>query len=286
MSSVIADPRPTEEEVEAIDPTAFPYKFEIVPIKSMIVDAYQRPLTNFVDKIEREFDPALIGTLCLSKRSKTKYAVIDGQTRMTGMERRGLTEAPAIVYEGLSRAEEAALFSKFQTERRGMTSASRFKAQVIAGIEPQVTINAIIEEHGFFVEHNSSDPRSLKAVAALEFLYQGTYGRKGNDRTDPELLGDVLEVIKQAWPGLPDTAKGAVMLRGLGWFLAREPGGNFKSDRTSEIQMERLIAKLKNVTPSDLASRAESLREGKGMSGNAPAYLAEAIQAVYSKKGR
>jgi hypothetical protein len=126
----------------------------------------------------------------------------------------------------------------------------------------------------------------LKAVAALEFLYQGTYGRKGKDtRIDAELLADTLKVIKLAWPGIPDTAKGAAMLRGLGWFLAREPVGDFKKERSSDVQMDRLVQKLSGVQPSELASRAESLRKGKGMSGNSPAYLAEAINAEYSKRG-
>lgn len=262
----------------------WPYRFDVVPLKNLIVDAYQRELTSFVDKIEREFDPALLGTLCLSERSKTKLAVIDGQTRAEGMRRNGLTHAPALVYEGLSRAQEAALFAKFQTERRGMTSASRFKAQVIAGIEPQVSINRIIEERGFFVEHNATDSGALRAPSALEYVYRGTYGRKGHERTDPELLGDVLDVIKEAWPKLPDTAKGSTMIRGLGWFLAREPSAKFDKERKSEVAMERLVSRLGRVTPSDLAKRAEALREGKGMSGNSPAYMAEAIQAQYNKR--
>jgi hypothetical protein len=275
-------------EAEVLDPTAldtsgWPYRFEIVPIKQMIVDDYQRPLTTFVTRIKSHFEPALVGTLCLSERSKTRFAVIDGQTRMEGA-RTHVAALPALVYSNLSKAQEAALFAKFQTERRGMTSASRFKAQVIAGIEPQVTINTIVEREGFFIEHNSSDAHSLKAVAALEFLYQGTYGRKGKDREDPELLADVLKVVKASWPGVPDTAKGATMLRGLGWFLAREPSGKFDKERTSEVRMDRLIERLKKHSPSDLAKRAELLREAKGMSGNSPAYLAEAIQVVYSKR--
>lgn len=262
-----------------------PYKFAIVPLKHLVVDAYQRPLTSFVEKIEREFDPALVGTLCLSQRSASKYAVIDGQTRAEGMKRVGLTEAPAIVYEGLTRQQEAALFAKFQTERRGMTSASRFKAQVIAGDATATAINAIVEEAGYKVEHNSSEPGALRAVAALEFVYWGTFGRKGKKQDpDPELLKDTLDVMRGAWPKLPDTAKSSVMIRGLGFFMAREPANGFKQPRKTEVQFERLVARLSKVTPSDLAKRAEALREGRGMEGNSPAYLAEAIEAQYRKR--
>jgi hypothetical protein len=260
-----------------------PYDFAIVPLKYLMVDVYQRPLTSFVEKIEHDYNPALIGTLCVSERSKTKYALIDGQTRAEGMKRVGEDRAPCIVYQGLTLEQEAELFAKFQTERRGMTSASRFRAEVIAGHETAVAIDKIVTEHGFLVDHNSTEPGALRAVAALEYLYRGTLDRrtKGGKHTDPELLADTLDILRQAWPKLPDTAKSAVMIRGLGWYLARNPDGK---PRTSEIDTERLVARLSKVTPSDLAKRAEALREGRGMSGNSPAYMAEAIEAQYRKR--
>jgi hypothetical protein len=260
-----------------------PYRFQIVELKHMIVDAYQRPLTSFVEKIENDYNPALIGTLCVSERSKTRFALIDGQTRAEGMKRVGETDAPCIVYEGLTLQQEAELFAKFQTERRGMTSASRFKAQVIAGDVTAVAISELIEKQGFMVDHNSTEPGALRAVAALEYVYRGTFDRrfKGGDHTDPELLSDTLMIVKEAWPKLPDTAKSAAMIRGLGWYLARDPDG---SPRTTDIDMDRLISRLTKVTPSDLAKRAEALREGRGMSGNSPAYMAEAIEAQYRKR--
>jgi hypothetical protein len=259
-----------------------PYRFAVVPLRYMIVDEYQRPLTSFVQKIVRQFDPALVGCLCLSQRSRTSYALIDGQTRAEGMRRLGLDEAPCLVYEGLTREQEAALFSRLQTERRGMTSASRFRAQVIANDPVASAINEIVEQHGYVIDHNSSEPGALRAVAALEFVYQGTYGRQGKrDHFDPELLADTLDIIRRAWPKMPDTAKGAAMIRGLGWFLARNPDGK---PRSTDIDVDRLIERLAKVTPSDLAKRAESLREGRGMSGNSPAYMAEAIEAQYKKR--
>jgi hypothetical protein len=255
---------------------ALPYRFEVVPLKYLVVDKYQRPLSTFVDRIIRKFDPALVGTLCASERSKTKFALIDGQTRAKAMERLGMRDAPCIVYEGLTLEQEAELFSKFQTERRGMTSASRFKAQVIAGNEIATAINDIVEGLGFTIDHNSSEPGALRAVAALEYAYRGASGQRNSAAKRPELLATVLEVIRGAWPKVPDTAKSALMIRGLAFFL----------NTVEDVQQERLTTKLSKITPSDLAKRAEMLREGHGgMSGKSPAYLAEAIEAQY-RKGR
>lgn len=263
----------TAEQATPVQHEGFPYRFEIVPIEHMIVDAYQRPLTTFVNRIEAKFDPALVGTLCLSERSKTKFAVIDGQTRMEGMRRLGLTEAPCIVYFSLTREQEADLFAKLQTERRGMTSAARFKAEVIAGKAHAVEINNIVEGLDLTIDHNVGGP-ALRAVGALEFAYFGASGARRKKKAHPELLAATLEVIKDAWPKLPDTAKSAVMIRGMAHYLKANPN----------VDTTRLARQLSKVQPSELAKRAESLREGRGMSGNSPAYMAEAIEAQYRKR--
>lgn len=251
----------------------WPYQFEIVPIKYLTVDAYQRPLTSFVDKIVKNFNPALVGCLCVSKRSNTKFAVIDGQTRAKGMERLGMKEAPCVVFTGLSREQEAALFALFQTERRGMTSAARFNAEVIAKVPTALAINEVVEGIGFRIDH-ADGPNTIKAVAAVEYVYHGAKGGK-KSQGDPELLAKTLEIIKAAWPKLPDTAVSATMIRGLGYFLAKKENQN--------VDLDKLALRLGKVSPSELAKRAEQLREGRGMSGNSPIYLAEAIEAQYRK---
>lgn len=268
MSTAVA---PVPDAPEAI--ADWPFRFEIVPLKYLVVDAYQRPLTSFVEKIEKKFNPALVGCLCVSKRSATKYAVIDGQTRSEGMKRRGMESAPCVVFAGLAREQEAALFALFQTERRGMTSAARFNAQVIAKDEDAVAIAEIVEGLGFLIDQGSA-PESIKAVGAVEFLYRGASGGKGvGKKKDPELVAKTLETIKLAWPKLQDTAKSAVMIRGLGYFLSENPN----------TDLERLVTRLGKVQPSELARRAEAVREGKGMTGSSPTYMADAIEAVYKR---
>ena len=253
----------------------WPYEFEIVKIKHLTVDSYQRPLTSFVDKIERNFNPALVGCLCVSKRSDTKYAVIDGQTRAEGMRRLGKAEAPCVVFHGLAREQEAALFALFQTERRGMTSASRFNAQVVAKDPTAVAIAEVVEGIGFKIDSNvAAERNTIRAVAAIEYVFRGAASGKGR-KASPELLAKTLETIQTAWPKLPDTALSATMIRGLGYFLARK--GN------EQIDLDKLALRLGRVSPSELAKRAEAVREGKGMTGSSPIYMAEAIEAQFRK---
>jgi hypothetical protein len=252
----------------------FPYRYEVLLLKHLFVDeTYQRPLTNFVKRIESNFEPALVGTLVVSERSRNKYAVVDGQTRMTAMQNQGLTHGPCLVYSGLSPAEEADLFSRLQTERKGMVAATRFRAEVIARKPFAVDLDRIVKEEGFTIGLSVQDGFSIQAIGALETIYRGMKSRRAKHSLDEELLRNVLRVTKGAWPRMPEGAKSGAFLRGLGYFL------NTKDN----VDLERLTQRLGKVQPSELARRAEQLREGRGMSGNSPAYMAEAIEAQYRK---
>jgi hypothetical protein len=263
-----------------------PYHFAVIALKQMVVDAYQRPLTNFVEEIEQNFDPALVGTLCVSQRSKARFAVIDGQTRAEAMRRLDLKDAPCIVYTNLTVADEARLFARFQTQRRGMSSSTRFVAEVIAGDAVALEIDEITRGAGFRIGvarmEGDENLNEIKAVAALEFIYRGTQRRgSAGGRGNPALLADALTVLRGAWPTLPATAKSATILRGLGWYLARDMSGDI---RESEVDLDRLVERLGRITPSTLAKRADALREGRGMTGKSPSYMAEAIEAQMRRK--
>lgn len=254
-----------------------PYRFEILPLKQLIVDTYQRKLTSFVEKIADPdtYDPALIGTLITSERSKTKFAIIDGQTRAEGMKRAKRTEAPCLVFEHLTVAQEADLFARFQLERRGMHSTDRFNAQLVAGHGDAVEIQEIVKGAGFTVG-NEGIHGEIGAIAAVEYAYYGASAAKKARLPDPVLLADTLTVIKEAWPDAPDGARSALIIKGVSRFLKDNP----------DVNMERLVQRLSRVQPSVLAKRAQALKEGKGMITNSPRFTAEAIEAQAAKQIR
>lgn len=256
---------------------AWPYRFEVIPLKHMFTDEYQRKLSSFVDKIAADWDPALVGTLVLSQRSKTRYALIDGQTRAEGARRNNIKELPAVVYTDLTVQQEAELFAKFQTQRRAMHSADRFKAEVISGHETAVKIDEITRKHGYVVHSNTATVNGLtpiNAPAALEYVYRGAKDKRAATRPSPELLERTLETITKAWPKKPESARSAIIIRGLGLFLAKE----------GRVDEERLATRLGKVQPTEIAKRAQALREGRGISGTNPRETAEAIAAQYNKR--
>lgn len=262
------------------DHRAWPYRFEMVPLGWLFVDGdYQRPLTTFVDKVEREYDPALVGTLIVSERARGPRgvkrpadpgqwgAVIDGQTRLEAMNRRGESAAPCLIYMGLSPQQEARLFAKFQTQRRGMATYLRFRAALVAKEPEAIAIAAIVQRAGFELDV-AETPDTVKSIAALEWTY----------RRDPQLLMDVMRIIAAAWPD-PATENRTMsdMVRGLAVFLTRE----------QKVEIDRLTARLAATEPRTIRHRANALMEGSGGgSGSRPGYMADAILGIYMRGGR
>lgn len=249
-----------------------PFEFEVLPFKHMIVDEYQRPLSTFVEKVIREFEPALVGTLTVSKRSATRYALIDGQTRVEGMKELGHTEWACLVYTDLTREQEAAMFAKLVTERRGIQAGDRFKAQVIAGEPVAVEIDEIVRSEGFEIGQIHAAPNAIAAAASLEFAYWGASGATVRRTATPELLRRTLQAIKACWPRLPDTARGQMIIKGMALFL-----------REVDADMDKLAANVGKLQPSELGKRATALKEGKGVTSNSPAFMAEVIENQYRR---
>lgn len=254
----------TTEAPPAEQALKFPYRFEVLSLSRLIVDdAYQRPLTSFVDKIINKFDPALVGCLVVSGRQHGKYAVVDGQTRMEAMKELGMTECPCIVYTGLSQGEEASLFARLQKERRGIHSFHRFRAALVAGEREPLEIERITEDCGFTL---GTDKDELSSVAALEYAY----------RRSPEILERTLLVFQEAW-GDEKIIPTGDLIRGCAAFLA--------DDKKNKIDDERLADRLANVTPESIRRRASALKEGTGYGGGgAVRHTRDAIANVYRTK--
>lgn len=252
---------PQEEETPVVED--WPYEFRLAPLADTIVDgAYQRPLSSLVHKVAREFDPALVGALVLSERTNGKLAVVDGQTRVEGGKRRGLTEMPAVVFMGLTRAQEASLFHRLQRERRNIASYDGFRAALVAGDKQAKAILKIAEAQGYTVGRAAKD-KHLTAVAALAYAY----------RRSPENLERTLIILRAAWADR-HVPRGDV-IRGLSYWLERR--GEKDTDDA------RLARHLAVVGPEGLARKAAAFREGVGAGGSSNKWFAMALDAVYAR---
>lgn len=246
----------------------WPYRWDLVPVGAMYVDKrYQRPLKPITSGL----DPRIINSLSLSERPKGEkaFSVIDGQRRRDLLEREvsPTVAVPATVFFGLTQAEEAELFSLFQRERKGITPYERWIADLVAGNPTVKAINKMVAEEGFEIAQQDTTMRHLKAVRAVERIYE----------QEPELLRRTLQLIRETWNGVPFASRDQ-MLKSVAQFIIDTP----------DLDETRFVEKLRTETPSSLDRKSMGLMESKGLQGKSAKYIAEVIQNVYrsSKRAR
>jgi hypothetical protein len=250
----------------------FPYEFGVLALDQMFVDGdYQRPLTTFAKRIESRFDPVLFGTLTLSdrgtKHKPRRYALIDGQTRWQAATRLGIQHAPAVIFKGLSVADEATIFWRLQKERRSVTSWHRFRAQLAGGNEESLAIKEMAQACGYQI---GDGPGKLNAVAALEACF----------RTDEFQLERALIDLRDAWP--ERTPEGSV-IKGLHFFFRHFP---LEQRVKKDVDDERLVSRLRVAGPDGLARKANAARESALKGGSHERWVATAIQNYYLSGGK
>lgn len=281
-------PTAVAEVLEAPVIEGIPYRFEVVTIDRLFVDhAYQRPLTSFVEKIANRFNPALLGTLVGSerpRRAKANIALIDGQTRWEGAKRAGVPQLPLVVFPNLTREQEAEIFALIQTERRGLTSYDRFRAQVMAGKGMAPAIQGVVDKMGFKTGNQNDqaqDPTVIAAVGSLEAAFAWGAGvskesaRDGRGDYDAgrSIVMRTLRIIKEGFPEREEGYQGSEIIKGVAWYITR-----------FEVDDDRLITRLKMVTPGIMIHRANSLKAGNASGGSTGKYMSEALQMQYAKR--
>lgn len=270
---VAADSPQPAEQVEALV-IDFPYEpVARMPVDVMFIDKrYQRPLTSFAEVITRKFNPVLFGTVSLSDRGERvsplqRYAVMDGQTRWTAVRRLGVSAAPALVFSGLSLADEADIFEQIQSQRRGVTSWYKFRAKLVAKNPAALAIKDIAEAAGYTLGDTAGD---MQAVGALQFCY----------KTNDQLLERTLFILRASF----DTdIPGSAHIKGLHtWF--RNHKEQFRR-KTTEVDDERLVRRLQVTGLNGLEAKAKAAAQMGGKGGGNDIYMARAIDAAY-KAGR
>lgn len=263
MTTALADPTTKGDE----ELGKFPYEFEIVPLSTMWIPKYQRPPTKLAAEIVEDYNPAEIGTLTLSARGRAgkTHAVIDGKSRREAMMTVGETEAPSLVYLGMTHEQEADLFSKLQRKRRGITPFQRFNADLEAKNEEALGVQRLVHGQGFVITDQLGNWNDVRAVRVLEQVYH----------ENPATLTEILVLIKSAWNRMPH-ATSEQILRGL-WRFLREYG---------DVDHDRFVARFQNKTPAEISKQAVALQEGRGMVGTRIPYIAEAIEQTYNSRRR
>jgi hypothetical protein len=245
----------------------WPYRFEILDVNELVVDeSYQRPLTSFAKRIERAFDPALVGTSVVSRRDDGTQAVVDGQTRaaairaLAGLRARRSSTVPCLVYvrHELKPMRPACSCASRKSDA-GCTPTSDSAPRWWPETRRPSRSRRICDRLGYRIGTDKS--REISAVAGLG---EGLSPRTEDPRSER------CSLLRKPWG--EEYLPSGDMLRGVGYLLEHDTGINDK----------RLAARLAPLTPGYMQRRASELREGSGHGGGSDKYMAEALGAVYT----
>lgn len=218
-------------------------------------------------KMEEGFSFAKFGVPVVSFRG-TYYVWLDGQNRGELASRSGVTpedKITALVYSGLTRAEEAAIFLGLN-DGRAVKPIHKFFGRVAAK-EPQATdIVRILAEHGWRV-HAGGGEGNVQSVGALDFVYELGGG---------SLLSLTFSVATAAWGHDYDAGTSAVV-KGLAQVLHYD---------WEQVNLNAMINALSkhNGGPAGLYARGKALKELHG--GTITNAVSEAVVATYNKGRR
>lgn len=196
------------------------------------------------EELASDFDFELMGIPVVSRRDGT-YWVLDGQHRVAALKIVGLGNEllQCEVYEGLSEADEATLFLG-RNFRKNITPFDNFRIALVAGREPEVTVNRVVLDAGLRLSEGGGSRDTLQAVGALLTAHEAA---------GPENLGHALRLLRDAFDGEPK-AFAAPLIKAMTLVVLRYG---------TTLKDERVIAKLLTVRGGavGLQRRAEGIRQ-------------------------
>jgi hypothetical protein len=247
------------------------FSVETLPANVLDVDpGVQRKLNEGrVARIASDFHEAALGVFVVSAREsldpasntiKTRYVVLDGQTRLEAL--RKFTGAPdsklpvvCQVYHGLSRAQEAEIFLT-HNDRAAVRKIDLFRLALVARQDWAIELDQIVSRHGYTASDSVVPERRFTAISTAQRILRLPEGAEALDRA--------FEFLARSW-GYRVNAASAEAVDGLGLFFHRHPA--------SELDITGFARKLSATdTPQTFKANVTGYRVTMGVSRTEAAY--------------
>lgn len=209
---------------------------------------------NKVLTIFKEFVPAAVGVLTVSRRANRQIVILDGQHRHDVLLKKapegGPDKVTCRVFTGLNKNQEAALFLALNHSTKPSATA-KFRIQGTAGDPGTLAIYEILDQYGYTVGTNTTNG-TVAAVKTLERIYRLSQKRKW----EPNLLLLTLLVLNRAFGKDYDATRG-VMLEAVSALLDEYP---------TNLDIDRLVEKLRSYgTANMVVTEGYSLAHSLGL---------------------
>jgi hypothetical protein len=244
-----------------------PVYHEKIPVGRLEVDPsldaqriFQRPWAN---KLASIWNPAVLLAAIVSKREDGRYYLLDGQhSTKVAVDKHGPDfERHCMVYEGLTRAEEAALFLAANRDRKAVRPVDNFRVALTAGDELVTRINNEVESCGLTVTGSTSANQigAVQAVVAVGTKREG-------------LLPKVLNTLAAAWTK-DRTTWDNMAIRAVGMVI---------DTNWDTVQLDRLARTLQKAPVGHWKMHAVRMTTSGGGSNSRSLPLAENIVTAYN----
>lgn len=155
-----------------------PPRLEWIGIGNLMIDPdYQRPITrlgaNNIRRIVAGFDWALFAPVLVAPAGGGRFAVVDGQHRVTAAAACGIEKVPCTIID-IGKAQQAAAFAAVNGNITRLHSLGLFHAQVAAGDAAACAIAAAAAAAGVVV---APYPKQVEKLAPNETLAPRAIGR-------------------------------------------------------------------------------------------------------------
>lgn len=177
------------------------FTVETIPANLLEIDpgVQRKPNESRMIRIAAEFHESALGVFTVSARAanpiwtpdlpeqtKTRYVVLDGQTRLGAIHRfTGTpdTTLPVVcqVYHGLTRAEEAEIFL-LHNDRAAVRKVDLFRLALVAGQDWAVELDAVVKRHGYEATDSASPERRFTAISTAQRIIKLPEGMDALDR--------------------------------------------------------------------------------------------------------
>lgn len=238
--------------------------------ETFLDETYGRvPKPRDVEKLVREWDREKVGVIYLSLRDDGRFAVIDGNHRISALRVIHGEDAVirALVFIDKTVQEEAYLYNGFNRDRKRQTPGQLFKSR-LAELEPAaVDIHQIVTSLGLDIAFDGvTADKKIKAVGALDSIYR---------RHGGSILRDVVLTLRNTMGDGEGALQAHVML-GLAAFLERYR-------YLLDFDPARLYAILSTHSPAQIKQLSHTIRAGSDLTVDSYGATGMAILQIYNK---
>lgn len=140
-----------------------------LPVDSLLIDqTYQRDEVSIekLSSISRKFDWVAFGRITVMQRADGGRYVIDGQQRLAAAKLHGEISVPCLLFYSEGHSAEAKTFITINTNRTNVRAIVKFKASVVANLQPETEINQWLES----MQLSAGSPASNSVIEFAESL--------------------------------------------------------------------------------------------------------------------